>query len=272
MSKLEGILLWSSLFGYFITFVFYLVWAVFKKDKYGGWGWRLFLLSFSLQTGSIIWRWYVSGRVPVMVSYEHYQIGSWFIGVSTIILGALYNRARVFVMFTVPVLMFMLGVGVNMDSEMIPLSPPYKSNWLFIHIGFSWFAWGCFVVAAILAVVYLIKRPGKKHSWFLEKFPDRGILDELMIRLVIFGFICQGLMIMAGAIWAHQLWGRYWAWDPIETWSLICWLLYGVVLHLRLMFNWRGAKMAVLVILALLSAIVYFWGLGFGLAVHTKLM
>jgi cytochrome c-type biogenesis protein CcsB len=260
------------MFGYFLVFVSYLVWAVFKKERYGNWGWKLFLLSFALQTGSILWRWYLSGRVPVMVSYEHYQIGSWFIGVATLILGALYGRSRVLVMFTVPVLLFMLGLGVNKQTEMIPLSPPYKSNWLFIHIGFSWFAWGCFVVAAVVAAIYLIKRPGKQHSWFLSKFPDRGVLDELMVRLIVFGFICQGLMIAAGAIWAHQLWGRYWGWDPIETWSLICWLLYGVVLHLRLMLNWRGSKMAVLVILALLSAIVYFWGLGFGPAAHTRLM
>jgi ABC-type transport system involved in cytochrome c biogenesis permease subunit len=175
-------------------------------------------------------------------------------------------------MFIVPVMLLMLGVGLNTKTEMIPLSPPYKSNWLFIHIGFSWFAWGCFVVATVCAVIYLLKKSEKPQGWFLSKFPDRGILDELMVRLVLFGFVCQGLMIAAGAIWAHQLWGRYWGWDPIETWSLICWLVYGVVLHLRLMLNWRGAKTAILVILALVTAIVYFWGIGFGPASHTSLM
>jgi cytochrome c-type biogenesis protein CcsB len=272
MSKLEGILLWSSMFVYFTVVVSYLIWAVFKKESFGKWGWRLFLLGFALQTCSILWRWYLSGRAPVMVSYEHYQLGSWFIGIATVILGVLYNRSRVLVMFTVPVVMFMLGVGVTTESAMIPLSPPYKSNWLFIHIGFSWFAWGCFVVAAVAGVVYLLKRPGKQHCWFLERFPDRGVLDELMVRLIIFGFVCQGLMIASGAIWAHQLWGRYWGWDPIETWSLICWLVYGVILHLRLMLHWKGVKIAVLVILALITAIVYFWGIGFVPASHTSLM
>jgi cytochrome c-type biogenesis protein CcsB len=271
MTSVEGILLWGSIFGYFLAFISYLVWAVFKKDGFLPRGWRLFVASLALQTLTILWRWYERGSVPVMVSYEHYQLSSWFIGIATLILGVLYNRSRALAMFTLPVLMLMLGIGVGTQSEMIPLSPPYKSNWLFVHIGFAWFAWGCFVVAAVTAAFYLVKRPGRS-SWFMDRVPDRGILDELMMRLILFGFVCQGLMIAAGAIWAHQLWGRYWGWDPIETWSLICWLVYGVILHLRLMLGWRGARMAVIVILALLSAMVYIWGMGFGPASHTRLM
>jgi len=97
-------------------------------------------------------------------------------------------------------------------------------------------------------------------------------MDELMIKMILFGSACQELMIIAGAIWAHQLWGRYWGWDPIETWSLVCWLTYGLVLHLRLMLNWRGAKMAIMVFLALTTAIVYFWGIGFLPESRTTLM
>jgi len=272
VSKTEGILLWVSMFGYFFTFVFYLIAAVFKKEKATRRGWFLFVLSFIFQTATIAWRWYASGRVPVMVSYEHYQLGTWFIGVGTFIAGMLYRPSKIIATFTSPAILILLGIGIGTPSEMIPLSPPYKSNWLFIHVGFAWFAWGCFFVATVLAVVYLLKRPGKEEGWFLKKFPSRGVIDELMVKLIIFGFICQGLMIIAGAIWAHQLWGRYWGWDPIETWSLICWLVYGVVLHFRLMLGWKGNKMAIMVILALTTAIVYFWGIGFGPQSHTKLM
>jgi cytochrome c-type biogenesis protein CcsB len=272
VTTIEGILLWASMFSYFFTFILYLTGAVFKKEKLTGLGWRLFILSFILQTLTILWRWYVSGRVPVMVSYEHYQLGTWFIAVATIISGILYNPSRIIASITTPAILIMLGIGIGTPSEMIPLAPPYKSNWLFIHIGFAWFAWGCFFVATGLAVVYLFKKENRQEGWFLAKFPSRNIIDELMVKLIIFGFICQGLMIIAGAIWAHQLWGRYWGWDPIETWSLICWLVYGVVLHLRLMMGWKGRKMAIIVILALTTAIVYFWGIGFGPQSHTKLM
>jgi cytochrome c-type biogenesis protein CcsB len=272
VSKTEAVFLWTSLFSYFVCFLFYLAGAIFKKEWATRWGWRFFLLSFFLQTLTIGVRWYISGRVPVMVSYEHYQLGTWFIGLATIISGILYGPSKILASVSAPSILILLGIGVGTPSEMTPLSPPYKSNWLFIHIGFAWFAWGCFFVATGLAIVYLLKKPMGKEGWFLSKFPSRDVIDELMVRLIIFGFICQGLMIIAGAIWAHQLWGRYWGWDPIETWSLICWLVYGVVLHLRLMMGWKGTKMAIIVILALTTAIVYFWGIGFGPQSHTKLM
>ncbi len=272
MSPVEGILFWASMFVYFASFALHLTDAVFAKEKMGRLAWNVFLAGFVFQTLTIGWRWYVSGRIPVMVSYEHYQLGAWFIGLSTILGGLLYSKMRILSMASAAVMLFMLGVGVGTPSEMTPLRPPYKSNWLFIHIGFAWFAWGCFVVATAMAAVYIIKTYKKDEGRFLRKFPSPGVLDELMIRFIIFGFICQGLMIAAGAIWAHQLWGRYWGWDPIETWSLVCWLVYGLVLHFRLMMGWKGTKIAVLVIFSLFTAIVYFWGIGFLPESHTSLM
>ncbi len=272
MTRIEAILLWPGMFGYAAVFIMYLWSAVFGKVNLERRAWQLFTASFLFQTASILWRWYVSGRIPVMVSFEHYQLGSWFIGLAAIAGSLIYRQMRIAVLGAIPVMLVMLGVGMNTYAEMDPMRPPFRSNWLFIHIGFAWFAWGCFVVATVLAVAYLLKRPGRTRGRILAKFPSREIMDELMMKQILFGFVCQGLMIVAGAIWAHQLWGRYWGWDPIETWSLVCWLAYGLVLHLRLMMNWRGAKMAWMVILALLTAIMYFWGIGFMPASHTTLM
>lgn len=272
MSSIEGFLLWPAMFGYLGVFLLYLTLAVFKKDAAEKWAWRLFTVSFFFQTASIAFRWYISGRAPVMVSYEHYQLGSWFIGLVTLVSGAMYRQMRIFAMGSALAMLLMLGLGVGTETAMEPMRPPFRSNWLIIHIGFAWFAWGCFVVAAVLGVAYLLKRPARVEGKLLSRFPSREIIDDLMMKQVLFGFICQGLMIIAGAIWAHQLWGRYWGWDPIEIWSLICWLVYGVVLHLRLMMGWRGARLAMLVIIALSTAIVYFWGIGLGPQSHTSLM
>jgi len=272
MSKVEGIFLWLSMASYFISFIQYLIGAVFNKEKAGSRAWHFYVAGFVLQTVTIGWRWYISGRPPVMVSYEHYQLGAWFVGVSGVTGGILYPRMRNLSLISSAVIIFMLGLGMRTVSEMIPLRPPYQSNWLFIHIGFAWFAWGCFVIATIMAVVFIIKTYRKTEGHFLQKFPSVGIIDELMFKYILFGFICQGLMVAAGAIWAHQLWGRYWGWDPVETWSLVCWLVYGLVLHFRLMMGWRGVKIAVLIILALFTAIVYFWGIGFSPQDHTSMM
>lgn len=272
MSKIEGLLLWPSMFGYTAVFILYLIVTVFKKDRLENKAWALFIVSFLFQTASIGWRWYISGRIPVMVSYEHYQLGSWFVALSTIIGGMFYSKMRITSMGSTLVVLLMLAVGMNTYSEMDPLRPPFRSNWIFIHIGFAWFAWGCFVVAAVLGVAYLFKGPGKEEGSIMRKFPSRKIMDELMVKMILFGFICQGLMVAAGAVWAHQLWGRYWGWDPVETWSLVCWLVYGLVLHFRLMMGWKGVKMAIMVILSLSTAIIYFWGIGFIPESHTSMM
>lgn len=272
MSNIEGYLLWPAMFGYFGVAILFLIGAVFRKERLEGKAWNLFILSFGLQTASILWRWYVSGRIPVMVSYEHYQLGSWFIGLTTLAGGLFYRQIRIASLGSVVIMLLMLGVGMSTDTGMDPLRPPFKSNWLFIHIGFAWFAWGCFVVATVLAGAHLLKRPGKAEGRLLVRFPSREIMDELMVKLILFGFICQGLMIVAGAIWAHQLWGRYWGWDPIETWSLVCWLAYGLVLHMRLMMGWKGTKTALMVIGAIITAVMYFWGIGFMPESHTTLM
>jgi cytochrome c-type biogenesis protein CcsB len=260
------------MFGYLAVIIMYLMVFIFKKDKLENRAWILFIASYLFQTASILYRWYVSGRVPVMVSYEHYQLGAWFIGLATLIGGIFYRQMRIATVGSAAAMLVMLGIGMNTYSAMEPMRPPFRSNWLFIHIGFAWFAWGCFVVATVLAIAYLFKRKGREEDRFVRKFPSREIMDELMMKFILFGFICQGLMIVAGAIWAHQLWGRYWGWDPIETWSLVCWLAYGLVLHMRLMMGWKGAKMAWMVIAALLTAIMYFWGIGFMPASHTTLM
>lgn len=260
------------MFGYLAVFIGFLVHAVFGGERAASVAWKTFLVSFALQTASILWRWQLSGRAPVMVSYEHYQLGSWFIGLVAIMSGMVYRQMRIFAMGAAVCMLMMLGLGVGTDATMEPMRPPFRSNWLIIHIGFAWFAWGCFVVAAVMAGVFLLKQPNRQGWRILERFPSREVIDDLMVKQILFGFVCQGFMIIAGAIWAHQLWGRYWGWDPIEIWSLICWLVYGLVLHLRLMMGWRGTRLAILIIAALSTAIIYFWGIGLGPQSHTSLM
>ena len=85
-------------------------------------------------------------------------------------------------------------------------------------------------------------------------------LDELMFRSTVFGFITDAIMIAAGSIWAKSLWGSYWSWDPVETWSLLSWLIYGLALHLRITMGWRGRKLAWLLVFAIIGVLVSFWG------------
>ena len=94
----------------------------------------------------------------------------------------------------------------------------------------------------------------------IGRVPAPPLLDDLMYRFVVFGFVAHVMMISSGAIWARDLWGNYWSWDPVETWSLLSGLLYGLWIHLRLALRWRGARMAWLAIGTLVTVLFAFWG------------
>ena len=91
-------------------------------------------------------------------------------------------------------------------------------------------------------------------------------LDEIMIRSTAFGFATEAIMIAAGAIWAKNLWGSYWSWDPVETWSLLTWVTYGLVLHLRTTLGWRGRRLAWVSVFAVVTVIVTAWGVNLVMA------
>jgi ABC-type transport system involved in cytochrome c biogenesis permease subunit len=93
--------------------------------------------------------------------------------------------------------------------------------------------------------------------------PDQETVDRLSGRFVVAGFLFWGIMIASGAIWANEAWGRYWAWDPIETWSLVVWIIYAVYLHLRLTLGWRGEKIAWYAIIAMPVAMFCLAGIPF---------
>ena len=127
---------------------------------------------------------------------------------------------------------------------------------LYIHIFFAWLAYAAYTVACGAGVVYLARTRGGKT---VE--PDvLARLDELMFRATTFGFITDAIMIGAGSIWAKNLWGSYWSWDPVETWSLLSWLCYGVALHLRITMGWRGRKLAWVLVAAIITVLISFWG------------
>ena len=94
----------------------------------------------------------------------------------------------------------------------------------------------------------------------LARLPEPQALENLMFRLVVFGFVTSAMMIVAGAFWADALWGSYWNWDPVESWSLVSWLIYAIFIHLRVIHHWNGRKLAWLAIVSFIIVIVSFWG------------
>jgi len=134
-----------------------------------------------------------------------------------------------------------------------PIAVALNSYWLAIHVTAITLASGTYVVGAALAVVFLFAdRHGRRAAAGLpvrngEVFrllPSPERLDQLAYRTVVFAFPLWTFGIMAGAIWADQAWGRYWGWDPTETWAFITWVVYACFLHARVTAGWRGRRAA----------------------------
>jgi cytochrome c-type biogenesis protein CcsB len=269
MAFLEGIFIWAAIGIYSVAFLLFLAGLVFRKE----WGPKLAywfsLIGFLCQTVAILARWAATGHLPVMDVYENSLAGTWFIMLVYFIMRYAFPLSRPFGVAILPLTVLILGNGVQTGAELQPLEPPYKSNWLYIHVGFAWFAFGAYTIAFASGVLYLLKSRGTKG--ILSRLPELKLLDELSLRLILFGFFAEAIMVGSGAIWAHGLWGRYWAWDPVETWSLISWLTYGLNLHLRVTMGWRGKRAAWLAIVSLFGVIFLFFGIGYISGVHTQI-
>ena len=151
-----------------------------------------------------------------------------------------------------------------------PLVPALKSTLLAIHVSAAIISGGVFLLANCIAGAYLIldryESNGGRPIWAL-KLPSLEVLDQLSYRLVAFVFPLWTFAVIAGAVWAEAAWGRYWGWDPKETWAFITWVAYAAYLHARVTVGWRGRKAAWLCLFAgstFLFNYVYIniWGTG----------
>lgn len=278
MRLLEGIFLWSAMAMYLLAFLLFLSAAVFKKEGQREVGWWGCVAAFILTTLTIAVRWVESGHPPVLWSFEHALAGAWFVTGVFIILVRKFPALKELGVIISPFVLLMLGYGImGKELGIEPLPPPYQSNWLWVHVGFGWIAYGSYHVAAGMAVLYLLKeralrKSGGEVGWFYSALPEIQTMDGLIFKLIVYGFISHIVMLGSGAIWAYGLWGRYWAWDPIETWTLISWLIYGLNIHLRVTYEWTGRRGAWLAIISLIGVLIFFGGIGFTRGVHTPLL
>ncbi len=253
MSKPFALLFWLTAVFYAVTVAIVLFAHVFDKPKAK----RLAKIGLGVALAShtlvIAWRWGASGHLPVIGNFENALMGAWFIAAIAGYAG--FWRGHPLVLAgSLPFALLLLGFGAMSDTTPGPMVAALDSFWLFIHIFFAWLAYGGYTVACGAGIVYLLK---ERKSAAREKLDS---LDELMLRTTAFGFVTDAVMIGAGSLWAKNLWGSYWSWDPVESWSLLSWLVYGIALHLRVTMGWRGRRMAYVQLVAIVGVLISFWG------------
>jgi len=111
--------------------------------------------------------------------------------------------------------------------------------------------------------MYFVKPHDEESNSIFAKLPSWDLIDELTYQMVVFGFLFLTIGIITGAVWANSAWGKYWTWDPKETWSLITWLIYAIFMHLRIMRGWSGRSLAYVSILGFLAVLFTYFGVNY---------
>jgi len=198
----------------------------------------------------------------VMRWVESYQLGFGH--------APLSNLYESLVFFAGTLAMAYASLSPNISDRIQPLIPALKSNWLIAHVIACFIGYGAFAVAFGVSLMYLMKQKSADDTGsMMSHLPDANVLDELNHQLVMFGFLFLSAGIITGAVWANSAWGRYWGWDPKETWSLITWFVYATLLHARLMRGWRGKRTAILSIGGFAAVMFTYFGVNLLPGLHS---
>ncbi len=222
----------------------------------------LMVLGLALHTAAIALRWTRLGHGPFITLFEILSSNVWSLMVAFTLAYWRIPRIRATAVVVMPLLFVMMGWLMVAHPGEGHFPPTYRTPWLFIHIGLGKVFLGAVLVAVGLAGVILLRRAGVGGRRFAS-LPDDHRLDELAFRCMAIGLIFESLMLVAGAIWAQDAWGRYWAWDPLETWAFITWLVLAGALHARVAFRVPPHAHATMIMAVFVVAFLTFFGVPF---------
>jgi cytochrome c-type biogenesis protein CcsB len=206
----------------------------------------------------VVLRGVAAGRPPWGNMYEFITTSLAFLAVGFVVLAIRFGMRWLGLPVT---LLLTVGQGLAVTVFYVNVSdlmPALHSVWFVVHIVAAAIAGAAFNVGAIAAVLYLLKARAVERgrvSGYLAKLPDAETLDRISFRFHAFAFPLWTFTIAAGAIWAQYAWGRFWGWDPKETWSLVTWIIYAAYLHARTTVGWKGRRAAVIALIGVAS----FW-------------
>lgn len=189
---------------------------------------HLWLAGLVSHTAYIFFRTIEAGWAPISNFFESIAV---MIFISSLA-GFVYWKKSKIDLLLVMVSLFnvvMLTINFKFPSAIPTLMPALQSYWLPIHVSTTLIGYAIFCLAALVGILYFLK-----ERYAHLNVPDLVVLEELGFKIVLFGFPVYALgALLFGSIWAHEAWGRYWFWDPKETWALIIFLYYAVYLHMR---------------------------------------
>lgn len=254
--------------------VLYIAILVFKTPKIGDIATVFTTLAWLIQTAGLVLRWIESyqlgiGHAPLTNMYESVVFFAWTIILLYLLIEWKF-KTKIIGAFAVPfafLAMAYASFSTDLSKAINPLVPALQSNWLIAHVVTCFVGYAAFAVAAALGIMYLLKsnspETDQKASTLSSRLPSPVVIDDIIHKTMVFGFIWLTGGIITGAIWANSAWGTYWSWDPKETWSLITWFFYAIILHARYTRGWSGTKIALLAIFGFVSVLFTYYGVNF---------
>ena len=221
-----------------------------RTDRWGLAGLAVTVLGAVVHAGVLVTRGMAADRLPWGNMYE-FATAVVLVGVVVyLVLAVRIPAVRDIGAFVLaPVVLALVATGLFLYTETGPLVAALRSSWLAVHVSTAILGFGIFFVSGIASVLYLLKlrsdaRGAEAEGFFLSRLPGAVTLDRVAHRTAVFGFPIWTFAVIAGAIWAESAWGRYWGWDPKETWAFIAWVVYAGYLHARTTAGWRGRPAA----------------------------
>ncbi|HEX7188703.1 MAG TPA: c-type cytochrome biogenesis protein CcsB [Actinomycetes bacterium] len=245
-----------------------------RSDRLGRVAVSLTALAFALHLASVVTRGLSAERAPWGNMFEFSVTGA--LAVTAVFLVMLSRRdIRYLGTFVVLPVLLTLGLAVAvLYTESAQLVPALKSVWLVIHVSAAIIASGILTVAFAQTICFLVQDrrervPAEQRpASFMDRFPAASALDRSAYRMHAFAYPIWTFAVIAGAIWAENAWGRYWGWDPKETWAFITWMVYTAYLHARATAGWKGRRAAYVALLGYATflfnyLVVNIWLVGF---------
>lgn len=256
---------------YLIGTLAYLGYIFFLKEALSKAATTVVFVGFASHTLALLVRYAEAGYTPVTNLYESLSFFAWMV-IGILLVVQLKYPVRVLGAFLSPVALILMLFALALPKEILPLAPVLKSFWHPFHVFFAFLGNAIFALAFCCGVMYLLQEhqlKSKKMGAITQRLPSLMVLDDLNYQSLKFGFPVLTLGIISGAIWAEYAWGRYWGWDPKETWSLITWFVYATLLHARMMRGWRGRRIAWLSILGFGAVLFTYFGVNLLPGLHS---
>ena len=255
---------------YMLSSAGYFAYLFIQRNALQQIGCAFLLAGVTSQSIILVWAFAVSGQMPANNLHETLALVAWAL-VGAFLILHLKLRVKVLGVYVAPLAAFILFAASQFPQGHLQPHNLLRGFWLVVHIITIFLGDAGFALACGVGVLYLIQEraiKNKSRRFFFKRLPSLDLLDSTGYTCVVIGFTMLTIGLVTGMVFAKNVWGRFWSWDPKEVWSAVTWIFYAALLHERLTVGWRGRRAAIMAIVGFAVLLFTFLGVNFLLKGH----